>query len=310
MAFLRMIRLPNLIFIALTQLLFHQCIIHRSLEPFNERPVIDGWNLVILVIASVVIAAAGYIINDYFDINIDEVNKPRKNVVDQIVSRRWAMLWHFILSALGLILSFWVSWKTGLWYIVIANLFCILFLFGYSVSLKKKLLAGNVLISLLTAWVIMILCISELFHLAGTATIQLETARQKIMRIGLIYAGFAFISSLIREAIKDLEDMQGDARYGCKTMPILWGVNVTKVYIAVWIVVLIGLLAAIQFYVIPFGWWLPVLYALFLIVFPLVYILYKLYGASSAALFHQLSNWTKAVMLAGILSMVFFYFYL
>ena len=296
-AFFRMIRLPNLVFIALTQLLFHECVIHRSLAPFNERPVIDGWNFFFLSLASVLIAAAGYIINDYFDINIDEVNKPRKNVVDQIVSRRWAMLWHFMMSAAGILLSLYISWKTGLWYIVIANLFCVFFLFGYSISLKKKLLAGNILISLLTAWVIMILCISELYN-------------QKIMRIGLIYAGFAFISSLIREAIKDLEDMQGDAKYGCRTMPILWGVNVTKVYIAVWIVVLIGLLAAIQFYVLPFGWWLPVFYALFLIVFPLVYILYKLFAANTAEVFHQLSNWTKAVMLAGILSMIFFYYYL
>jgi 4-hydroxybenzoate polyprenyltransferase len=309
-AFLRMIRLPNLIFIAITQLLFHQCIIERSLEPLRERPIIDGINFILLVVASVLIAAAGYIINDYFDINIDEINKPRKNVVDQIVSRRWAMLWHFMMSAAGVLISLYISWKTGLWYVVIANLFCVLFLFGYSVSLKKKLLAGNVLISLLTAWVILVLCISEIYHYPAGSPPTMEMARQKIMRLGLVYAAFAFVSSLIREAIKDLEDMHGDSKYGCRTMPIVWGVNATKVYIAVWIVVLVGLLAAILFYVIPFGWWVPAGYTVLLIISPLLYILYKLYYAAAPGEFHHLSNVTKAVMLSGILSMIFFYFYL
>src|SRR5687767_15325229 len=123
-AFLKMVRLPNLIFIALTQVLFHQCVIHPILADVGLRPVLDGWMFILLVLASVTIAAAGYIINDYFDINIDEVNKPQKNVVDHIVSRRWAMFWHFILSTIGVLLSFVISWKTGLWYIVIANFFC------------------------------------------------------------------------------------------------------------------------------------------------------------------------------------------
>ena len=107
-AFFRMVRFPNLIFIALTQLLFHQCVLHPILEQAGKRPLLDGWLFIFLIAASVMIAAAGYIINDYFDINIDEVNKPHKNVVDHIVSRRWAMLWHFILSAIGILLSIYV----------------------------------------------------------------------------------------------------------------------------------------------------------------------------------------------------------
>jgi 4-hydroxybenzoate polyprenyltransferase len=113
------------------------------------------------VAASVVIAAAGYIINDYFDINIDQINKPTGNVVDKIVSRRWAMAWHFVLSGVGILLSAWVAWRTGFWYILIGNFFCVLLLFGYSVSLKRKLLSGNILISLLTAWVILVIGLSE-----------------------------------------------------------------------------------------------------------------------------------------------------
>ncbi|HEX6192316.1 MAG TPA: geranylgeranylglycerol-phosphate geranylgeranyltransferase [Chitinophagaceae bacterium] len=310
-AFLKMVRLPNLIFIALTQILFHQCIIHRVLEQVGSRPLIDGWIFIALVTASVLIAGAGYIINDYFDINIDEVNKPNKNVVDHIVSRRWAMLWHFVLSGAGILISLYISWKTGLWYIVLANVLCVLLLFGYSVSLKKKFLWGNLVISLLTAWVILILCFSEtgyLFH--GVSDQRLLDAHIKITRLGLLYAGFAFISSLVREAIKDMEDMIGDARYGCRTMPIVWGVNATKVYTAVWLVVLIALLILVQVYVLQFRWWMPVAYSIVLIILPLIYILYHLYRANSAAQFHHLSAMTKVVMFTGILSMIFFYFHL
>ena len=309
-AFLKMIRLPNLFFIALTQLLFHFCILRPVLAQAVRLPLINGMLFILLAKASVLIAAAGYIINDYFDINIDEINKPKKNVVDHIVSRRWAMLWHFIMSGLGLLLSFYVSWKTGLWYIVIANFFCIALLFGYSVSLKRKLLSGNILISLLTAWVILVLCLSEsvpFFSHNGSSSVASNT---KILRLGFLYAGFAFISSLIREAIKDIEDMEGDAKYGCRTMPIVWGVHATKVYIAVWLIVLLALLLGVQVYVLQFKWWPAIVYSIVLIILPLLYVFYKLFQAKSSKDFHALSSWTKLVMFTGILSMVFFYFYL
>src|SRR5829696_6401399 len=131
-AFLKMIRLPNLIFIVLTQFLFYYCIMLPLLNSVAAVPFIRQKYFILLCLSSLFIAAAGYIINDYFDINIDQVNKPNKNVVDSIVSRRWAMLWHFILSGIGILLSLYVSWRTGLWYIVLANFACVFLLFGYS----------------------------------------------------------------------------------------------------------------------------------------------------------------------------------
>jgi 4-hydroxybenzoate polyprenyltransferase len=309
-AFLRMIRLPNLFFIALTQFLFHTCILHPVLHPLNFQPVINGWLFILLVAASVFIAAAGYIINDYFDINIDQVNKPKANVVDTVVSRRWAMAWHFMLSGTGILLSAWISWKTGLWYILIANFICVLLLFAYSVSLKKKIVAGNILIALLTAWVILILLFSELLWPHVRIDDPLKELQNKITRLGFLYAGFAFISTLIREAIKDIEDLQGDEKYGCRTMPVVWGINATKVYVAVWLIVMLALLIILQVYVVRYEWWWPMIYAVGFIIAPFVYILFRLRRARSSKDYHTLSNWMKLVMLAGILSMIFFYFYL
>lgn len=309
-AFIKMIRLPNLIFIALTQLLFYYSIIAPVLSGISANPAIDTFSLVVLIAASLLIAAAGYIINDYFDINIDQVNKPDENVVDRIVSRRWAMLWHMVLSGSGVLLSFYVSLRSGLWYIVLANLLCVFCLFIYSVSLKRKLLAGNILISLLTAWVILVLCFSEWKLALNSQSSLVATAQHKIIRIGLLYASFAFMSSLVREAIKDMEDREGDAKYGCKTMPILWGLNATKVYVAVWLIVLLAVVIISQVYVTQFGWWWPNVYSTLFIIIPLGYIFLRLFRAEAAQDFHVLSRMTKWAMLAGILSMLFFRFYL
>ena len=308
-AFIKMIRLPNLFFIALTQFLFHITVLDTILLPLGLRPVLDGWDFLFLVIASVLIAAAGYIINDYFDINIDQVNKPKGNVVDAVVPRRWAMALHFVLSGMGLLFSAYISWRTGLWYILLGNFLCVLLLFGYSVSLKKKLLVGNIIIALLTAWVILILCIAEI-RIATEVSPVVAEASNKIIRIGILYAAFAFISSLIREAIKDIEDLQGDQKYGCRTMPIAWGVNATKVYVAVWLVVILALLVILQIYVFRFQWWWAMAYSIVFIIAPFVFLFFRLFKAQNQKDYHRLSNWTKLIMLSGILSMVFFYFYL
>jgi 4-hydroxybenzoate polyprenyltransferase len=309
-AFFKMIRFPNLIFIALTQCLFYYAIMLPLLKPLDMGPSIDPFSFYCLLAASVLIAAAGYVINDYFDVNIDQVNKPKKNVVDKIVSRRWAMLWHFVLSGVGVILSLYVSIRTHQWYIVLANLACVMLLFGYSVSLKRKLLSGNILISLLTAWVVLVICLSELrlFH-SSNLSAPVQDAMHKIVRLGFLYASFAFILSVIREAVKDMEDVPGDVRYGSRTMPIRWGQQATKIYVAVWLIVLLAILVLVQVYVLQFHWWLPVLYSCVLVILPLLFVFYKLFRASQPSQFHLLSNITKFVMFTGILSMVFFYFY-
>ena len=107
-----------------------------------------------------------------------------------------------------------------------------------------------------------------------------------------------------------MEDMHGDARYGCRTMPIVWGVNATKVYVAVWLIVLIAVLITFQVYVLQFKWWLAIGYSVPAIIVPLLIILFKLRKSVTTQDYHRLSSLTKLVMLTGILSMVFFYYYL
>jgi len=305
-AFFKLIRWPNLFFIAVTQVLFRFFVLNfvyrGSNNDYGENIKLSLPLFYWLVFASVSIAAAGYIINDYFDVNIDLVNKPDKLIVDRYIKRRWTIVWHIILSFIGLVISCYIGYKLRNFYIPLFNFAAIIALFFYSTTFKKKLLIGNIIISLLTAWVILVLTFSEYrFRI-----IFPDIYWKRLVKVSFIYAGFAFIISLIREVIKDMEDMQGDAKYGCTTMPIVWGLQVSKVFAAVWLVVIIAGIAFVQFYVIQLGWWLSAIYSLLTIIIPLTWVLRKLYMAQSPKDFHQLSNAVKLVMFTGILSMIFF----
>ena len=299
-AFLRLIRWPNLLFIVLTQLLFYSCVYLPLFA--NPQPNRLAW----LIAASVFIAAAGYIINDYFDLNIDQINKPEKNVFVRLIHRRWAFIWHFLLSLAGIVCT---AFGVGLhkWYLVLANIFCVALLWFYSTSFKRQFLIGNIVIGLLTAWTVLILFFA--FTAPGNAFHANSFATIKFFRIAFLYAGFAFTSTLIREAIKDMEDLEGDARLGCRTLPIVAGVRTTRIYVAVWIVVLTAALLILQLYILQFRWWFAVFYCILLVVVPLVYLLVKLFKANKRADFTILSKLSKAVMLTGIVSMIFFYIY-
>ena len=305
LSFCKLIRWPNLFFIVLTQCLFQYCI-YNPLYHINSSDTPTSFFLMML--ASVFIAAAGYAINDYFDVNIDQVNKPTKVVVSNIISRRWVIFWHFFFSLSGIYLTLIAFSFQQYWHIHLANLLSILLLWFYSTNIKKKLLIGNVLIAILTAWVMGVVYFSK-FTMTELIMVRNTTPTDlRLFKLMILYAAFAFVLTIIREALKDIEDMEGDAKFGCRTLPIVWGLKATKVYLAVWLVVVISVLTIIQLYVVPFGWWLSILYCVVFIIAPLVLVLYKLNKSFTSHDFNILSNWVKLAMLAGVLSMVFFYF--
>jgi 4-hydroxybenzoate polyprenyltransferase len=305
--FLRLIRWPNLVFILLAETLFHFCI-YKPLYP-SSTPTVD-LHFSLILLTYLFIAAAGYIINDYFDINIDQVNKPERVVVGSFISRRWVIFWHLLLSVMGIYISTIAFPFESYWHIHLSNLLTILLLWFYSTNFKKDFLIGNVVISLLTAWSIAVVyfskfTIQEILH----PNIN-DTANFRFAKLMVLYSVFAFILTLVREALKDMEDMEGDQKFGCKTLPIVWGLKPTKVYIGVWLIVVIGCLAFIQLYVIPFGWWYSIVYCMLTIVTPLGLVLKKLNKAYTSNDFKRLSLLVKMAMFAGIMSMLFFYYLL
>jgi 4-hydroxybenzoate polyprenyltransferase len=307
-AFLRLVRWQNLVFIILTQFLFYYCIVLPSYyaNAFNAAWFLSWGLFWWLTVSSVLIAAAGYIINDYFDLNIDQVNKPDSIVIQKIIKRRWAIFWHLCFSFIAIVIAFYVSWKIGNWLVGPVNLACVFVLLLYSTTFKKKFLIGNIIISLLTAWVVFVLYISELDLVTLTKEPLYHAAVNRIFKLAVLYGGFAFVISLIREVVKDMEDIQGDEKYGCRTMPVVWGIPASKIFAGVWLLVLVLAVIILLVYAVLIGWYISALFALVLIAVPLLLILRNLYNAVTTPQFHKISNWIKLVMLTGIISMIFF----
>ncbi|MBV7531194.1 geranylgeranylglycerol-phosphate geranylgeranyltransferase [Chitinophaga sp. sic0106] len=308
-AFFRLIRYPNLVYIALTQFLLQYCVVAPVLHSAGEEPSLSVPQFILLCLSTVFVAAAGYIINDYFDINIDIVNKPDKMVLDKVISRRWAMAWHTILNMAGVSLGFIVAWKTGQIYLGFTQVICSLLLWFYSTSFKRQALIGNVVISLLTALSVVVVGFYEKQIYHSFEAIMSPIGRKLIQIIG-VYALFAFIISMVREIVKDLEDMIGDSKDGCRTLPILWGVLPAK---RLCYALLLGLqvtIILVEIRVWLLGWSVAIIYLLLLVQLPCLYIYQRLKKATTAADYHKVSSLVKLVMLTGILSMIFFKLFL
>lgn len=310
-AFFRLIRSVNLLFIVFTQCLFQYAIIIPSLALAHKAPILSTQLFLILMLASVFIAAGGYVINDYFDLNIDRVNKPEKLIIEKYIRRRWAIFWHLFLSLLGIGLTEYVGIQLGEPYFLgLLNTICVILLWVYSTTFKKKLLTGNLIISLLTAWVVLILFWIELEHTwEGAATTAYLTAVSRIFKFSVLYGGYAFILSLIREIVKDIEDRVGDMKYGCRTMPIVWGLPTTKIFMLTLLALLILSLLILQFYVVVYEWWWSIGYSIICIIIPLAILFKKIQVAQEKEDFSRVSQYIKWIMLSGILSMIFIYFY-
>lgn len=267
----RLTRFSNLLIVALTQL---ACALF--LIPDFRWNDLHFW---MLLISTTAIAAAGYIINDYYDIKIDLINKPGRVVVGKSITRRYALLLHSGLNFLAIAVGFILRWEIGLIYVISAFL-----LWLYSNQLKRKPLVGNLTVAMLTA-----MCV-ELVNVFYQEQVHLVT----------IYAVFAFFMTLVREIIKDMEDWRGDATFGCQTLPILWGLRKTKLFVfGVLVVFLVTVLVVNHLFSN-----LPDIYFLVFLFFPLSLLGMRLQRADTVSDFRRLSRLCKIIMILGILSMV------
>jgi 4-hydroxybenzoate polyprenyltransferase len=322
--FLTLIRLPNLLIIAFTQYMLRWCLIIPSLNYYKvsfDLELLPKFNLseldfFLLVLSTVMIAAAGYIINDYFDVRIDEVNRPQANVVGKTIKRRVAMGAHMVINIIGAGIGLWLSWKynqfrAGSFLFITAPAL----LWFYSTSLKRQFLIGNVVTSLLSALVVLLVL---LFELPGVYSKVVQTypslieqkaySLEAILNIGLAYALFAFLISLLREMIKDTEDYEGDLAHGCRTVPIVLGIAPTKWIMAGTAASVMLMLGWIQLSMAKSSDWTSFTYILLLLQVPLAAVVWLTLKASGKKDWRRLSWLIKIVMLAGI-SFLFIYAY-
>lgn len=271
-AFLRLTRFWNLFIIGMAQYFAALFLIDSQL--------LFDWRLMVLAFSTAIIAGAGYIINDYYDIKIDLINKPDRVVIGKDIGRRYALLFHSVLSFLGVGLGFLLGWRLGL-----IHIFSSFILWWYSNNLKRQPFIGNFMVALLTG--LSILLVNLLYNLDNSFVI--------------IYSLFAFFMTLVREIIKDMEDLKGDNTFGCKTLPIVWGIRKTKAVVYFLLALFSSLVITLNaiYTQMPFYYFLVFLFA------PLSIFLFVLVRADTKRDFYMLSQWCKVIMVLGIISMAF-----
>ncbi len=276
LAFLKLTRSLNLVILAFTQYMCRYFIIGKGTTSFYE--IATDWKFFLLVLSTVFVAAAGYIINDYYDVKIDLINKPKRVVLGKVLHRRVAIISHFILNSLACLFALFLGWK--IFTIILTTTVLMWF---YSNQLKRVALVGNLLISVLTG-----LSVYMPVFLYGTAQQTL-----------LLYASFAFFISLVREIIKDMEDVKGDEEFGCKTLPIIWGIRKTKIVIYAVSFLFVCIISTILIHA-------ELNTQLYFLLFPaplFVWLLIKLVKADTSAQFLHLSFLCKWIMVTGVVSM-------
>lgn len=278
MPFLKLIRFPNLLIIIFTQWAVFTFL--DSNECLYLNYTLDFF---LVIAATLFLTAAGYLINDYFDQKIDLINKPERMVVDKYISRRWVLFWHSLFNFLGIVCAFMVSLSFGILTIVISFL-----LWQYSARYKRVMFVGNLYVALLMGLTLVVVVYAD---------------EDTLFDWLLFYAFFAFITGLIREIVKDIEDTEGDAADDCKTLPIVIGFYKTKRFLYYLIIsALIVLLFACGYLFFKHYLILP-LYLILTTAIPMIIFLKKMIKADQKKDFSVLSGMIKLIMIAGILSM-------
>ena len=306
-AFFRLIRIQNLLIIAGTQYIMRYCIIKPFLKVNSFELQLNNIHFFLLVFATILIAAAGYVINDYFDTRTDQLNRPEQVVIDKHIPRRYAMLLHLVMNFIGVALGVYLSFHIhvpglSIIFIVTAGL-----LWFYSTDYKRRFLIGNILVSLMTAAVPMLVILYEmplLNEVYGSTMIRAHANFNYIFYWITGFGFFAFITTLLREIIKDLEDFEGDSAYGMNTLPIVLGTKSTKIILISLICICAGSLSFVLFKFIIFsrdfidyisgGYYFIFLFS------PLILLMIKIIIAKNKRDYYMASQLTKIIILAGI----------
>lgn len=296
MNFLKLIRYPNLLMLAFMQLIFR----YGFLKLQNIPLALNDWQYGLLVFSTVLIAAGGYVINNIFDQDTDNDNKPNNVIVGKSISETNAYSIYVALNITGVSIGFYLSnviAKPGF-----ASLFILIAatLYFYAVNWKQMLLIGNFIVALLLSFSVIIIGIFDLFPVVNQSN---QPLMANLFSILIDYAVFAFMINFIREIVKDLEDVNGDYNQGMRTLPIILGISRTaKVLSILSFIPVCAILLYINNYLMPLLF--VTIYMLLFVVGPLLYFSIKNWSASSQKEFHVLSLLLKWILLFGILSIL------
>ncbi len=310
-AFLNLIRYKNLLIIVFTMCVVRYGIVYpmAALTPLGNVVSVELQFpllfFILLVIATVSISAAGYIINDYFDVNADMMNKPEKVIIGKTIIRRKAMILHWIFNIVGIACGTIASIAIGYSYFSLIFVFIAGLLWFYSTTFSKEPFIGNVIVALLVAIVPLIAAVYELLPLNFMYKNILAARFQSFAPILMWCFGFsvfAFLYSLIREIVKDIEDLEGDAAYGRNTLPIAFGVRITKtIVLGMYAISLVALTVVLALYVSEL---FSYLYISLVLLVPTLFSTFMFYKAQTAGEYHKVSTGLKVILVLGLLYVV------
>lgn len=237
-------------------------------------------NLFIIVLASALAIASGYIINNFYDTEKDLINRPHKTFLDNYISQKTKLSVYFTLNILSVILASYVSFKAVLFFSIY-----IFFLWFYSHKLKKYPFIGNLTASFLAVTPFFVVFV---FYLNFDVII-------------FIHATYLFLIISIRELVKDLENLKGDFTQEYRTIPVVYGVAFTK-KIATALVALTSiptLLLLVKDFNIGYMYYYFIFAFLLLIAF-----LYFLWKSKSKLQYTILHNLLKLIIVLGVFSIL------
>lgn len=299
----------NLGIIILTQLLLRFCIVEVYLGLSLVDPAMGYFDFAGLMLATILIAAGGYIINDLIDEEVDKTNKPGKTLIGHYIPKGSAWKYYGVLTGLGIIIGFYLALRIN--YFILGFIFPAVagLLYLYSAKYQKTVITGNAVIALLSAMVILVVWLFEFFALKNDPIRFVDALKQlPILQVIIAaYALFAFLVSLSREIVKDIEDREGDEKEGYRTLAVVFGTKAGKQLAAVVHLLTMVLLAISLMGLYREGIMLVFWYLLVAVMLLFIYSLYQLLVARHREDFRFLSNAYKLIMLAGILSMELFY---
>lgn len=299
-ALARLVRLPNLLIVALTQYLLYHVLFLTSFQQFGVAPRLDFLRFSLLILVTLMLTAGGYVINDVMDLEADRINKPKQMVISRYISRRTALWLYFCLQVLGLFLAIYLAFYIDNLRLLIIYPLAAVGLYAYSSHLKRRAFVGHLLIAAYCAGVALIVWLAER---PGFLQIQEQAADlARLLRSTVIaYAVFAFLTTLLRELIKALEDEHGDRIAGYRTTVIAWGqTRVIGACMTLCATLLIIITLSALYFTRYFISWKVWLVAATLVI-PILFILYYLGEAQRTPQYRRLSRWTKLLMLLGIL---------
>jgi len=311
----RLVRFPNLLIIAFTQYAMRYLIMEPLLPSDSFELQFGDFQFALLVFSTILIAAAGYIINDYFDTRADLINKPARVVVGVSISRKESMILHMILNILGVGIGVYLSFYIGLPSLSLVFVLSTGLLWFYSTNYKKQFLVGNLAVAFLTSLVPLMVVLFEIPLLNreyGEVMIRYDSNFSYLFAWVSAFSFFAFMTTLIREIIKDAEDLEGDNAYGMKTLPIVLGSFWTKVLVVILIAFTLAALIFLLFRHIFFSVdppdYISLVYFSVFLLLPLIFLIIQVLRARDKRAFHGASILIKVVMLSGILySLLVFY---